>query len=154
MNRSTTRFLQFAIVLIGLVFLALLLWEPQIEGRNAHATQFQVYFNDPFLVYAYAAAIPVFVALHQAFKALGYVGQNRTFSPATARALRTIRTCALTVVGFLLGGEAWLFLYMSGKDDIVGGVAIGLFFLLISLTVAAITAMLERAWQRNALAGP
>ena len=72
MKRSSTIFLQVVIVLIGIGALALLLWEPHIEGRNAHATLFEIYFKDPFLAYAYIASIPFFVALYQAFKLLGY----------------------------------------------------------------------------------
>jgi hypothetical protein len=48
-----------------------MLWEPHVEGVNAHATLFEKYFN-PFVVYAYVASIPFFVALYQAFKVLGY----------------------------------------------------------------------------------
>ena len=77
MKRSSTIFLQVVIVLIGIGALALLLWEPQIEGRNAHATLFEIYFKDPFLAYVYAGSIPFFVALYQAFKVLGYAGQNK-----------------------------------------------------------------------------
>ena len=69
--RSSTAFLQMVTVLIGIGAFALLLWEPHIEGRNAHATLFQIYFNDPFLAYAYIASISFFAALHQAFKVLG-----------------------------------------------------------------------------------
>ena len=71
--RSSTIFLQVVIVLIGIGALALMLWEPHIEGRNAHATLFEIYFKDPFLAYAYIASIPFFVALYQAFKVLEYV---------------------------------------------------------------------------------
>ena len=38
MKKSSTIFLQVVIMLIGIGALALMLWEPQIEGRNAHAT--------------------------------------------------------------------------------------------------------------------
>ena len=82
MKRSSTIFLQVVIVLIGIGALALMLWEPHIEGRNAHATLFEIYFKDPFLAYAYIASIPFFVALYQAFKVLGYAGQNKIFSQA------------------------------------------------------------------------
>ena len=61
MKRSSTIFLQIVIVLIGIGAVALLLWEPQIEGRNAHATLFEIYFKDPFLAYAYIGSIPFFV---------------------------------------------------------------------------------------------
>ncbi|HVT90567.1 MAG TPA: DUF2975 domain-containing protein [Tepidisphaeraceae bacterium] len=81
-KRSSAAFLQALIVCIGLGALALLLWEPQLEGRNAHATQFEVYFKDPFLAYAYVASIPFFAALYQAFKVLGYARRNKVFSQA------------------------------------------------------------------------
>ena len=89
MKRSSTIFLQVVVVLIGIGALAIMLWEPHIEGRNAHATLFEIYFKDPFLAYAYIASIPFFVALYQAFKVLGYVRQNKTFSQATVKALGT-----------------------------------------------------------------
>src|ERR1043166_6833059 len=99
MKRGSTIFLQVVIVLIGIGALSLLLWEPHVEGRNAHATLFQIYFNDPFLAYAYTASIAFFVALYQAFKVLGYVRQNTTFSQATVKALRRIKYCAMTIIG-------------------------------------------------------
>ena len=80
MRKGSTVFLQVVIVLISIGSLALLLWEPHIEGRNAHATLFQIYFNDPFLAYAYTASMAFFVALYQAFKLLGYVGRGEVFS--------------------------------------------------------------------------
>ena len=93
MKRSSTIFLQAVIVLIGVGALAVLLWEPRIEGRNAHATNFEIYFKDPFLAYAYIASIPFFVALYQAFRLLGYMRRNEVFSPRSVKALRTIKRC-------------------------------------------------------------
>jgi hypothetical protein len=63
MKKSSTLFLQGVIVLIGIGALALMLWEPHLEGRNAHATLSQIYFHDPFLAYAYLASISFFAAL-------------------------------------------------------------------------------------------
>src|SRR3954454_7417693 len=103
MKRSSTRFLQLVIVLIGIGALALLLWEPHVEGRNAHATLFQIYFNDPFLAYAYVGSIAFFVALYQAFKLLGHVRRGEVFSQRPVKALRTIKYCAISLVGFLVG---------------------------------------------------
>src|SRR5512138_3493820 len=115
MKRSSTIFLQIVLVLIGIGALALMLWEPHIEGRNAHATLFQIYFNDPFLAYAYIASIPFFVALFQAFKVLGYAGQNKTFSPAAVKALRIIKYCAMSIIGFVAVGE--IFIMLINSDD-------------------------------------
>src|SRR5687767_15278674 len=99
LRRSSTAFLQTVIVLIGIGALALLLWEPHLEGRNANATPFEIYFKDPFLALVYIGSIPFFVALYQAFKVLGYVGQNKAFSPEVVKALRTIKYCALAKIG-------------------------------------------------------
>src|SRR5437879_8819817 len=111
MKRSSTIFLQVVIVLIGIGALALMLWEPHIEGRNAHATLFQIYFNDPFLAYAYIGSIPFFVALYQAFKVLGYAGQNKAFSQAAVNALRTIKYCAFITAGAIVAADAYLMIH-------------------------------------------
>src|SRR3954465_726174 len=100
-RRSGTIFLQVVIVLIGIGALALMLWEPHLEGRNAHATLFEIYFKDPFLAYAYLASIAFFVALFQAFTLLGYIRQNKVFSLDSVRALRTIKYCAITLVAMI-----------------------------------------------------
>jgi len=91
MKRSSTAFLQTVIVLIGVGALALMLWEPHVEGRNAHATPFEIYFKDPFLAYAYIASIPFFAALYQAFKVLGYAGQNKVHLRTPGNAARILR---------------------------------------------------------------
>jgi hypothetical protein len=101
-----------------------MLWEPHIEGRNAHATLFEIYFQDPFLAYAYLASTPFFVALYQAFKLLGYIGQDKAFSQATLKALRTIKSCALAIIGFVALGE--LFIMLGNSDDRAGGVFVGI----------------------------
>src|SRR5579872_4951866 len=100
-----TMFLRAVLVLIGIGAIALLLWEPHIEGRNAHATLFAIYFKDPFLAYAYFASIPFFVGLYQAFNALGYIGRNQARSRMVARSVRIIKYCAIAIVGFVAAGE-------------------------------------------------
>lgn len=147
MKKSSTVFLQVVIVLVGMVALGLMLWEPHLEGRNAHATVYQVYFNDPFLAYVYLASIAFFTALYQAFRLLGYVGRNEVFSLRSVKALRTIKYCAMSLVGFILGAEAYIFLFQRGKDDIAGGVMMGLFLMFVSTVIAAAAAVFERTLQ-------
>src|SRR5688572_7783182 len=103
-NSSLALFLQIVVVLIGIGTLGLMLWEPHIEGRNAHATVFEIYFKDPFLAYVYMGSIPFFVALHRAFGLLGHARQKGTFSLVTLNALRVIKRCGLTMLGFVAGG--------------------------------------------------
>jgi hypothetical protein len=145
MKRSSTLFLQLVIVLVGIGALALMLWEPHIEGRNAHATSFQIYFNDPFLAYAYVGSIPFFVALYQAFKVLGYAGQNKIFSQAAVQALRTIKYCAIALIGFVALGE--LFIMLSTSDDRAGGVFMGVLITFGSIVMATAAAVFEQILQ-------
>jgi len=149
MKRSSTIFLQVVIVLIGIGALALLLWEPHIEGRNAHATNFEIYFKDPFLALVYIGSIPFFAALYQAFKVLGYAGQNRVFSQAAVKALRTIKYCALAIIGFVVVEEIFIMLN-HGSDDAAGGVFMGVLITFGSIVIATAAAMFERILQ-NAL---
>lgn len=147
MKRNSTIFLQIVIVLIGIVALVVMLWEPHIEGRNVDATLFEIYFNDPFLAYAYIGSIPFFVALSQAFKLLGYIRRNEVFSQASVKALRTIKYCAMSLVAFIIGAEAYFFIVQRGKDDIAGGVVIGLVLIFISAVIATAAAVFERLLQ-------
>jgi len=147
MKKSSTIFLQVVIVGLGIGALTFMLWEPHIEGRNAHATLFQMYFNDPFLACAYIASIPFFIALYQACRLLGYIGQNKVFSPSSVKALRTIKYCALALVGLIVVAEAYLFIVQRTKDDIAGGVFMGLLMIFISVVVATAAAVFERTLQ-------
>jgi len=148
MKRSSTIFLRAVIVLIGIGGLAFLLWEPQVEGRNANATPFEIYFKDPFLAYAYVASISFFVALYQAFKVLGYAGQNKIFSQEAVKALRTIRYCAIALIGFV--AVSVIFMVFEDPDDRPAGVFMRILVAFPSTVAATAAAMFERVL-RNAV---
>lgn len=149
MNRSAALFLQAAVVLTGLAALAFLLWEPHLEGRNAHANLFEIYFKDPFLAYLYVGSIPFFVALYRAFKLFGQVRRNGAFTPATVEALRTIKLCGITLMGFVAGGVA-IILVFGDKEDRPPGLFMGFLAILGSSAIALGAAMFARKLQ-NAL---
>lgn len=145
LRRSSAVFLQVLVVLIGIATLALMLWEPHLEGRNANATTFEIYFKDPFLAYVYLGSIPFFVALSKAFKLLGYIRDNRIFSTDAVKALRTIKLCAFAVLAFVIGAEVIIMLHTS--DDRAGGVFMGLVALFGCVVVAAVAATSESILQ-------
>lgn len=144
MKRSSTIFLQVVVVLVGIGVLALMLWEPHLEGRNVHATLFQIYFNDPFLACVYIASIPFFVALYHAFKLLEHMRRNEVLSERSVRALRAIKYCGMSLVASLVAAEAYLWIIVRGKDDIAGGVAVGLFLIFVSVAIATAAGAFER----------
>ncbi len=143
MNRIVTVLLQSGVVFIGLGALIFLLVEPHFEGRNINATAYEVYFNDPFLVYAYVASISLFVLLYQVFRVIGYIGQKQTYSFAVMKALRTIQYCALAGVGFIVGPLGYL-LIVRPEDDIVGGVAMSILVIVCFAIAGAIATRFKR----------
>ena len=147
MKRGSTVFLQVVIVLIGIGVLAAMLWEPHIEGRNAHATLYEIYFHDPFLAYAYIASIPFFVALYQAFELLGYIGRNEAFSLRSVRAVRTIKHCALAIVGFV--AVSVMFIPFGDSDDRPPGIFMRILIAFPSIVVATAAAIFERILQNG-----
>jgi hypothetical protein len=145
MKRSSTLFLQVVIVLIAIGALALLLGEPHVEGRNKHATFFEVYFKDPFLAYVYVASIPFFVALYQAFRLLGYAGRNEVFSHSAVKALRTIKLCAIAILGFV--AVSVIFLPFGDPEDRPPGVMMRIVCAFGAIIVATAAATFERIFQ-------
>lgn len=133
MKRYWALFLQVTVVLAGLGALAFLLGAPHLEGRNAQATTFEIYFKDPFLAYVYVASIPFFVALHRAFGLLGHFRRQREFSQVTMDALLAIRRCAFAILGFVAGGVVLLFLFGEPEPP---GIVMCLLVALVSGLVA------------------
>lgn len=150
MLRGSPRFLQAVIVVIGIAAAAFLLWEPHVEGRNAHATTFEIYFHDPFLAYAYFASGFFFFSLYKAIQLLENVRRDELFSERSVSALATIKKCAITMVGFVVAGVSWI-VFFSGTDDRPPAVMMGGFISLMFFTVATAAAVGERLL-RNAVA--
>jgi DUF2975 family protein len=144
MKRGATAFLQVVVVVIGVGALVFLLWEPHVEGVNAHATFFEVYAN-LFVAYAYIAAVPFFVALYQTLKLLGYAGQNRVISQDAVKSLRTIKYCALAVIGFV--AVSVIFMINGDREDRPAGVFMRFLVTFPSVVVAAAAATFERVLQ-------
>jgi len=78
---------------------------------------------------------------------LGYIGQNKIFSPAAVKALRTIKYCAITIIGFVAVGE--IFIMLSNSDDRSGGVFMGILITFGSVVIATAAAMFERVLQNG-----
>lgn len=148
LKRSSTLFLQFVIVLIGLAALAMLLWQPQVEGRNKDATQFEIYFHDPFLLLVYVGSLPFFVALYQAIRALGYVRRGKVFSSDVVRLLRFIKYCAFAIIGFVLVEEVWIHLVGGGEENPGVPIFLGILIVFPSIVVATVASMFERILQK------
>jgi len=146
MKRGSTIFLKAVIVLIGIVALAVMIRFPLTEGRAANLDLFSIYW-DPFIAYMYAASIPFFVALHQAFKLLGYIGENKVFSLSSVKALRTIKYCAIILGISIVMAALYIRMFHTKDDDPAGFIAVGMVATFISVVIAAAAAVFERLLQ-------
>lgn len=61
------------------------------------------------------------------------------------KALRTIKYCAIAIIGFVAGAE--IFILFSNSDDRAGGVFIGILITFGSIVIATAAAMFERILQ-------
>jgi hypothetical protein len=146
MKRNAALFLQVAVVLFGVGVLALMLGEPHLEGRNDHATTFEVYFHDPFLAYVYVGSIPFFVAVYRAFGLLGHVRRTGAFSQVTVDALRGIKCCAFSLLGFVTGAIV-IIIGFGDEEDWSGGVFMCFLAFLATSVVAIAATMFARNLQ-------
>jgi len=147
MKRSSTIFLQVVIVLIVIVALAIMIRFPLTEGRAANLDLFSIY-ADPFILYGYIASIAFFVALYQAFKLLGYIGQNKVFSLNSVKALRTIKYCAFITAAAIVAADVYIRIAaISNNEDAAGAVMLGIIATFASIVVGTAAAMFERVLQ-------
>ncbi|PPK99273.1 DUF2975 domain-containing protein [Parapedobacter indicus] len=139
-------FLQAVIVLIGAVALAILIWFPQTEGRAVNLDLVSIYM-DPFILYGYAASIAFFVALYQTFRLLGYIGQNKVFSPDAVKALKRIKYCAVVLSIAIVMAGLYIKVFHSKEDDPAGFLAMCIVTTFVSVVVATAAAVFEKLLQ-------
>ncbi|MBW7475306.1 DUF2975 domain-containing protein [Paenibacillus oenotherae] len=144
MERGTTLFLKAAVIVIGIPVLALCIFlVPEIARFITELYPEHTYLQ--YLVYIdlYAAAIPFYFALYQAFKLLGYIDNNKAFSELSVQVLKNIKYCAITISGLYVLGMP-LFYLIAEKDDAPGIILIGMVMVFASLVIAVFAAVLQR----------
>jgi hypothetical protein len=144
--------LQIAVAIYGLLALAFLILEPQVEGRNAHATQFEIYFEDAFLAYVYLASTAFFLGLYQVEKLLSQIRRGSVASPEGIATLRNIKHCAGVVIATAV--VSLLFMINGDPEDRPPGLALRLMVILPSIAVALLAAKFERRLHNVVDRGP
>ncbi|WP_223590906.1 DUF2975 domain-containing protein [Neobacillus bataviensis] len=145
-KRGSTIFLKVIIFLAGIAVLALcIFFVPRLANFAA-----KLYPNIASLKYLifivmYGAAVPFYFALYQAFNLLRYIDENTAFSELSVKALKNIKSCAITISGLYVLGLP-LFHFIAKKVD----PPIGLMVIIIvfaSLVIAVFSAILQRLLQ-------
>lgn len=146
MKRGSTTFLKSVLIIVALAILAGLLFFPTIEGRNTNHNFFQIYFQDPFLAYVYLTSVPFFLAFYQAFRLLGLIEHNKTFTQAGVARLRNIKYCALAFAGFVIPTMPYIFAFAQ-DDDAPGVVLIGVVLVFAAIVVTTAAAVFQALLQ-------
>jgi len=133
-------------VLIGILALVIMIRFPLTEGRAVNLDLFNIYF-DPFIVYGYLASTPFFVALYQVFKLLGYIGQNKVFTPSSVRVFRNIKYCAIILSVLIVMAALYIRIFHATDDDPSGFIAVAIVATFISIVIATVAAVFERTTQ-------
>lgn len=146
MKKGSTIFLKGVIVLIGIVALAIMIRFPLTEERAVNLDLFHIY-ADPFLIYGYLASIAFFVALYQAFKLLGYIGENKVFTLSSVKALRNIKYCAITLSTSIVMAGLYIRMFHAKDDDPAGFLAMCIVTAFISIVIATMASVFEKIIQ-------
>ncbi|HWJ76503.1 MAG TPA: DUF2975 domain-containing protein [Niallia sp.] len=147
MKRSSTLFLKLALLIIGIPVLALCIF----LVPNIAAFAEELYPEMAFIKYFvyldfYAAAVPFYFALYQAFKLLSYIDKDLAFSELSVRALKKIKGCAISISAIFVIGMP-LFYLVAERDDAPGIILIGLLLIFASMVIAVFAAVLQRLLQ-------
>jgi hypothetical protein len=119
---------------------------PLTEGRAENLDLFSIY-ADPFILYAYAASIPFFIALYKAFKLLGYIGQKKVFSLNSVRTLRSIKYCAIVLSVLIEMAGLYIKIFHNKDDDPAGFLAMCIVTTFVAIVIAAAAAIFEKILQ-------
>jgi len=147
MKRGTTLFLKMAVLVIGIPVLALCIFlVPKIGNFAGELYPNIAYMKSLVLIDMYAAAIPFWLALYQAFKLLSYMDKNQAFSELSVKALKNIKYYAITIsILYLLGMP--LYYLMAKKVDPPSFMPMGLTIIFASMVIAVFAAVLQKLLQ-------
>ncbi|MFC5447482.1 DUF2975 domain-containing protein [Paenibacillus aestuarii] len=147
MKRGTTFFLKMAVFFIGIPILALCIFlVPKIGNFAGELYPNIAYMQSLVLIDMYAAAIPFYFALYQAFKLLSYIDKNQAFSELSVKALKNIKYCAITISTLYLLGMPLYYLMARRVDPPIITVT-GLAIIFASMVIAVFAAVLQRLLQ-------
>ncbi|MEH7096962.1 DUF2975 domain-containing protein [Neobacillus vireti] len=147
MKKVTTFFLKVVVIFIGIPVLALCIFlVPKIGNFAGELYPGIAYMKSLVLIDMYAAAIPFYFALYQAFKLLSYIDRDQAFSELAVKALRKITYCAITISAIYLLGMP-LYYLMAKKIDPPSFIPIGLVIIFASMVIAVFAAVLQRLLQ-------
>lgn len=136
MKVSSTVFLRGAVLLMGLVVLALCIFALPVGLREDGG-------YGPVFWGMYFTAVPFFIALYQTLKLLHYVDKNTAFSVQSVHSLKVIKYCAFIISSMYAIGMPYIY-FAAQEDDAPGVVVIGLLFTFAPMVIGVFAAVLQK----------
>ncbi|MBP9803027.1 MAG: DUF2975 domain-containing protein [Candidatus Pacebacteria bacterium] len=150
MKKSSTLFLKFALIMLGLLALGFcLLLFFGFEGEGIRQVPYLMRLMDPFLILIFTTLVPFYSALVQAWKILTYVDKNMAFSLNSIQALKNIKYCAL-VMSILYASAMPIVFKFADQDDAPGVILVWMVVIGVPIVIAVFSAVLEKL-VKNAL---
>lgn len=135
-------FLKAAIILIGLPVLTLcILGLPWLANNRVNPNYAPILY--PILIGMYTSTVPFFIALYQAFRILIYLGKNNAFSQLSMKALKNIKSCAITFSALYVVILPFVYA-LAEKDDAPGLIILGVLPVFASTVIAVFVAVLQK----------
>lgn len=143
MKKGSTWFLRGVLCVMALVLLALCVFAfPAISKGVVLEFPVIAAYRHAILLGLYAAAVPFFVAIYQAFLLLSYIDHNTAFSTQSVQALRRIKYCGVTMTAVLMLFMPIVFL-AADADDAPGLIPFSFLFFCIPIVVSVFAAVLQ-----------
>lgn len=147
MKHGSTLFLKLAVILMGVPVIALCIFlVPEIAEFAAELYPEMAFIKYLVFIDFYAASIPFYFALYQAFKLLNLIDRNDAFSDLSVRALMNIKYSAIAISTIFAVGMP-LFYLVAERDDAPGIILIGMLLIFASMVIAVFAAVLQRLLQ-------
>ena len=142
--KRETLFLKAAVIFMGIPVLALCVFlVPAISNFMAELYPEAAYLQYLIMIGLYAAAIPFYLVLYQAFKLLGYIDRNEAFSELSVKSLQNIKHFA-SAISILFILNLPLFYLLAERDDAPGLILVGMVPIFASMVIAVFAAVLQK----------
>ena len=110
-QRELSLWLKFIVGLAGVMGLFLCFWFAPVYGRMLAAKEpSRAYLFWPCLIYVWAACVPVYIALYEAWKIFTNIGKDKSFIHENVHRLKTITRLSIIEVVLYFGAAILLLL--------------------------------------------
>lgn len=142
MEKGSTNFLKLAVILIGVIILALcIFFLPGLANDTAETFPEYSHLLYPVLIGLYLTTIPYFIALYQALRLLKMIDNDDAFSKLSVKSLKVIKYCALTIsILYVIGS-----VFLLSQNALHPGIAVvGFMIFFASIVIAVFSGVLQK----------